>query len=319
MPTRFPDSFHDLVGLQRGVIARWQAAVVGMDPSVFKSHLAAGRWCPLHNGVYATFTGEPCREAWLWAAVLRAGPHAVLSHHSAAELDELTVKPSTLIHVMVPVQQHRAKIPGVRVHRSARLAAARHPSRVPPRTRIEETVLDLVQIAGSRDVAFNTVCQACASRLTTPERLRASMAGRARLRWRSQLQDALADFADGLHSRLEVRYVRDVERPHALPPAGRQASLTRQGRRIYLDNLLELYGVCVELDGQAAHPGAERWRDIHRDNASAAEGIITLRYSWADITLRPCEVAAQIVAVLRQRGWTGVPRTCRPGCVVGNS
>jgi very-short-patch-repair endonuclease len=319
MPTRFPDSFDDLVELQCGIIARWQAAAIGLDPSAFKSPLAAGRWCPLHKGVYATFTGDPCREAWLWAAVLTAGPHAVLSHQSAAELDGLAVEPSTLIHVTVPVRQHPVKISGVRVHRSGRIEAARHPSRSPPRTRIDETVLDLVQVAGSYDVAFRTVCQACASRLTTPERLHSSMAGRARMRWRGQLLDVLADFADGLHSMLEIRYVRDVERPHALPRARRQASLVRQKRRIYLDNLLERYGICVELDGQAAHPGAERWRDIRRDNASAADGIITLRYSWADIELRACAVAAQIVAVLRLRGWTGRPRPCGPACPVGRS
>ena len=72
--------------------------------------------------------------------------------------------------------------------------------------------------------------------------------------------------------------------------------------------------MCVELDGQAAHPAGARWRDIHRDNANAADGIITLRYSWADINERPCEVAAEIAAVLRSRGWTGRPRHCGPTC-----
>ena len=319
MPSHFPNAFHDLVEQQRGVVARWQAGAIGLDPSAFKTPLETGRWRPLHRGVYAMFTGDPCREVWLWAAVLRAGPSAVLSHHSAAELDGLAVQPSTPIHVTIPVQQRTAKIAGVRVHRSGRIQVARHPSRTPPRTRIEETVLDLIQIAGSFDVAFNTVCRACGSRLTTPERLLSSMAGRVRMPWRREMQDVVTDFGEGLHSRLEVRYVRDVERPHALPRATRQAALVRQQRRIYLDNLLEQFGICVELDGQAAHPSAQRWRDIHRDNASAADGIITLRYSWADIVERPCEVAAQIVAVLRRRGWTGRPKPCGPACPVGRS
>ena len=113
--------------------------------------------------------------------------------------------------------------------------------------------------------------------------------------------------------------MRDVERPHGLPAARRQAAAVRSTRRIYLDNLLEQYSTCVELDGQAAHPEAARWRDIQRDNESAADGIFTLRYGWAEITQRPCQTAAQIIAVLRQRGWTGVPRACGPGCVVGRS
>ena len=39
----------------------------------------------MHRGVYADFTGAPTREAQLWAALLRAGPGAVLSHWTAAE------------------------------------------------------------------------------------------------------------------------------------------------------------------------------------------------------------------------------------------
>jgi hypothetical protein len=82
----------------------------------------------MHLGVYATFTGPPCREAWLWAAVLRAGPDAVLSHQTAAELDRLTDKPSALIHVMVPAEQHVTKIPGVCVHLRASSLTCTRPS-----------------------------------------------------------------------------------------------------------------------------------------------------------------------------------------------
>jgi hypothetical protein len=128
---------------------------------------------------------------------------------------------------------------------------------------------------------------------------------------------ALADIADGAHSLLEIGYVRDVERPHGLPAARRQAKRRgNHGRVIYLDNFLEQFGLCVELDGQAAHPASRRWRDIERDNAAAASGIITLRYGWADITQRPCLTAAQIAATLRQRGWTGQPSPCNPCCPV---
>jgi hypothetical protein len=58
--------------------------------------------------------------------------------------------------------------------------------------------------------------------------------------------------------------------------------------------LYEQYAVAVELDGRAAHPGDLRWRDIRRDNAAAADGVITLRYGWLDVSQRPCLVAAQV-------------------------
>ena len=52
-----------------------------------------------------------------------------------------------------------------------------------------------------------------------------------------------------------------------------------------------------------------------RDNASAAGGLVTLRYGWAAITQRPCWVAAEVGAVLRSRGWPGPVWPCGPGCL----
>jgi very-short-patch-repair endonuclease len=72
----------------------------------------------------------------------------------------------------------------------------------------------------------------------------------------------------------------------------------------------------VELDGRAAHPGDTRWADIRRDNAAAADGIMTLRYGWLDVTQQPCLVAAQLARLLQQRGYTEA-RPCAPGCPVG--
>jgi hypothetical protein len=314
-----PESCCQLIRSQRGVLARSQALEAGLEWTTIRALLRSGRWTPLQRGVYATFSGEPSREAELWAAVLRAGPEAVLSHQTAAELDGLTSARSPVIHVTIPGSARIDPIPGLRLHRSGRLANARHPSRTPPRTRVEETVLDLTQTAKTIDDAFGWLCQACGSRLTTPELLLAALRKRLKVRWRGILMSALGDIGDGAHSVLEIRYVRDVERPHRLPPARRQAAKTRGSGRIYLDNLVDRYRTCIELDGKAAHPVAQRWRDIARDNASAAGGISTLRYGWPDVAGRPCQTAAQIAAVLRFRGWTGLPTPCGPACAVRRS
>jgi very-short-patch-repair endonuclease len=319
MTADLPEDCRQLIELQHGVLARWQAQEVGLDWSMIRSQLDSGRWIPLQRGVYATFTGEPNWEAVCWAAVLRAGPEAVLSHQTAAELDRLTSARSPVIHVSVPLSKHLSSIPGVRLHRSVRLADARHPSRTPPRTRIEETVLDLTQTVKTIDGAFGWLCQACGSRLTTPQLLVTALQKRPKVRWRGILVGALDDIGDGAHSVLEIRYVRDVERPHGLPRARRQARVTRRSGRIYLDNLVERYRTCIELDGKAAHPVAERWRDIARDNVSAVDGMITLRYGWSDVAQHPCQTAAQIAAALHRRGWPGQPTPCGPLCGLGRS
>jgi hypothetical protein len=320
--TPLPGTCQELLELQHGVIARWQIAQAGQGARIVDPQLHSGRWQPLYRGVYANFTGRPSRIALLWGAVLRAGPGAALSYDTAAELDRLADKPSTTIHVTVSQARQitlsngecQGLAPKIILHRSTRLDRARHPARTPPRTRIEETTLDLIQISPSFDQALAWLASACGRRLTTPELLLGSMAARSRLRWRARLISALTDVGDGVHSVLEWHYVRGVERNHGLPRATRQVLSRVGGRTRYLDNHYPDFGVAVELDGQAAHPAEARWRDIRRDNASAEAGIVTLRYGWADVIQEPCRVAGEVARVLRNQGWTGRLHPCGPGC-----
>lgn len=302
--------------LQRGVLSRPQAISLGLTDSAIAARLRSGRWQRLHPGVYATFSGEVARYAMLWAAVLRAGPAAALSHQTAAELHGLTNAQAPVIHVLVPSGKPVDRISGVALHYSRRVDEARHPALLPPRTRIEEAVLDLAAAAISLDSALGWLFLACGSRRTTPARISTAMLTRRRMRWRAELSEALKLAANGVHSLLEFRYVNHVERPHGLPPARRQHAVRRQGGRQYQDIDYESYGVVVELDGQAAHPAALRWRDIRRDNANAAEGQVTLRYGWADVTEHPCVVAGEVGATLRQRGWAGALHRCGRACML---
>jgi hypothetical protein len=312
----------ELLELQHGVIARWQIAQAGQGARIVDPQLHSGRWQPLYRGVYANFTGRPSRIALLWGAVLRAGPGAALSYDTAAELDRLADKPSTTIHVTVSQARQitlssrecQGLVPKIILHRSTHLDRARHPARTPPRTRIEETTLDLIQVSPSFDQALAWLASACGRRLTTPELLLGSMVARSRLRWRARLVSALTDVGDGVHSVLEWHYVRGVERSHGLPRATRQVLSRVGGRTRYLDNHYPDFGVAVELDGQAAHPAEARWLDIRRDNASAEAGIVTLRYGWADVIQEPCRVAAEVAKVLRNHGWTGRLHPCGPSC-----
>jgi very-short-patch-repair endonuclease len=145
-------------------------------------------------------------------------------------------------------------------------------------------------------------------------KIRGVVIHRSRMRWRGWVAAALQDAADGVHSPLERRYVHGVERAHGLPQARRQARRRHGSGHRYLDNLYEPFGLCVELDGNAAHPDEGRWRDTRRDNANQVEGARTLRYGWPDVTEYRCRTAAEIAEVLRRQGWTGTLRRCGPAC-----
>jgi len=288
----------------------------GLTRDIVRSRVRQGSWQRLYPGVYATFSGPVPRPAVLWAAVLRGGPGAMLSHGTAAELSGLTDKPSGLIHLTLPASRQTIAVPGTVVHRSRRADQARHPALAPPRTRIEETVLDLAGAAASIDDACAWIAGAVGRGLTTQARLRDAMALRGRMCWRSELSEMLSADQAGVHSALERRYLTGVERPHALPHGIRQAQVRRGLRTEYRDVLYEGYYLAIELDGRVAHPVERRWADIHRDNAAAADGVLTLRYGWLDVTQRPCWVAAQVARVLSRRGYTGA-RPCSPACAVG--
>jgi hypothetical protein len=315
MASELPEEVLRVAGWQQGILTAGQATSGGLTRDVIRSRLRQGRWQRLHAGVYATFSGQVPRSALLWAAVLRAGPDAMLSHATAAELGSLVDRPSELIHLTLPASRRIRPVSGAVVHVSRRAGQARHPTLTPPRTRIEETVLDLADSARNIDEAYGWITRAVGRGLTSQDRLREAMQRRRRLRWRAELAEVLtADWA-GVHSALEHWYLHDVERPHTLPRGVRQARVRRGDRIAYRDVLYEDYGVAVELDGRAAHPGDLRWRDIYRDNAAAADGILTLRYGWLDVRQRPCLVAAQVTQVLRRRGY-GAARPCAPSCPV---
>lgn len=317
MARELPPDLRYLAKHQLGVVSRSQAMRAGLSPGMIKFRVRSGRWQQLHPGVYATFTGFPGRGAWLWAAVLSAGPGAALSYQTAAELQGLIDGPVSPIHVTVPHHRHIVAIKGVRLHRSDRVVGAAQSGARPPRTTVEETVLDLTQTASSFDDVCGWVTRAIARELTDEATLNAAMTKRGRLRWRTDLREILEAAVTGDHSVLEFRYHRDVERAHGLPEPGRQVPFaTKDGRHGRRDRVYQEYGVIVELDGKLAHPLENRRKDKARDNAAAAAGQQSLRYDWEAVTQRPCATAAEVIEVLRDHGWRGRPKPCSPGCPV---
>jgi very-short-patch-repair endonuclease len=293
------------------VLTRGQALSAGLSRRLIASRLDSGRWQRLHRGVFATFSGPVPRESQLWGALLRVGEHAVLSHHTAAELWRLTDAAPGLIHLTVPRNAASPAIPGLVLHFSARVAGARHPARLPPQTKLEETVLDLADLERTAEDAVAWPIRACQRRLTTPDRIIAALEERGRARWRQDVADAITDIRDGVHSPLELRYARDVERRHGLPRGERQVRVSRGVTRQYLDVLYPDQGVVVELDGDLAHPVDGKGRDDSRDNANALAGYQTLRYGWVPVAYHACTTALEVFTLLRRNGLRAPFRPCK--------
>jgi hypothetical protein len=298
---------------QEGIVSRAQVLAAGYSDDWVEARLQGGRWQRVHLGTYAVFTGPLPFRSRLVAALERCGPGAMAWAGTAAYLDGLTETEPEPLEILVPAGRRVRAGRGFVVRRSRQAAERRHPARRPARTRIEDTVLDLCDRATSFTEVAAWVSRACGRRLTTPERLRASLRQRARHRWRRELMDLLGDVAAGAQSPLELRYLREVERAHGLPPGVRQRRLA--GRTVrWVDVDLAEFGVRVELDGRLGHVDEGAFRDRVRDNAATVSGRATLRYGWVDVVGTPCAVAAEVAQVLRSRGWAGKPVACGPYC-----
>jgi hypothetical protein len=92
----------------------------------------------------------------------------MLSHFSAAEVvglippaygrperrDRRGSRAAQLIHLSVPRDQHVQPIAGVVLHRRGNVERLRQPAALPPRTRTDETALDLALGSATLDDAF---------------------------------------------------------------------------------------------------------------------------------------------------------------------
>jgi len=268
----------------------------------------AGRWQRIFPRIYATFSGPIPYSAMLHAAVLYGGDDAALSHSTAGHSHRMCARPDT-IHITIPFDRRVRSQPGLTIHRS-RTLRPRDVRGLPARTTVERTVIDLIAEKTSARAALGLVGDAVRSRRTTADRLRAALLDRPAVRWRQAVLDALPDVARGAHSVLEIIDAKQ-RKLHGLPMGTRQFTRKQNGVE-RLDVVIEAYRTHIELDGQLGHDGTiERWRDMDRDNRSETQGLRHLRYGWADMLDRPCEVMIQQALVLRDEGWRGTFRRCR--------
>lgn len=316
-----PITWPELLDFQSRIVSHRQAVRLGVSRTAVVRRAKSGAWQRLHRGTYATFTGVPSRDAILWAALLRAGPGAVLSHETAAEIHRLIDKPSAKVHITVPASHdpaRRSPIRGVTIHRSRNVASEPLPPWQLPRTPIAETVLDLIESAKTNDDAFAWLARAVGRDFVSPAMLREALGTRKRMRRRPWLLEALTDVADGVMSPIEQRYVRDVERVHGLPTARRQVRRELDGGVRFLDNFYEAFKLCVEIDGRLTHPPEQKWRDADRDSDNLfRDDVQTIRLGHRHVTTGRCAQAAKLAALFIRRGWDADRlRPCGPGCAV---
>jgi very-short-patch-repair endonuclease len=293
-----PPSLVSLADLQSGALSREQLLGYGVTDRVIGRLVSDERLARISRGVYATHAGGWSQLAW--AGVLIGGSSAVVGLQAAAHLSGLLPDAPEQVAIFAPTH-HR--------HRDRRwrfIEAERRSWGDPPRTRIAQTVIDL-SAELSDEAVVSLLAEAVGRGRIRASELGEMLAALARHPKRALLTDVLAEVTAGSHSPLELRYAKEVERAHGLPPAVRQAS-PLSGHRT--DGWYPDFGLVIELDGRAFHSGANALNDMDRDNAHLLAGLVTLRFGWRQVSTNPCGVAATVAGALTRAGWTGRSRTC---------
>jgi hypothetical protein len=312
------DAIERVLRRQSGVVSRSQALSSGADPTWVARRLRRREWVVLHDGVYVDHTGEPTRRQREWAALL-LHPGSVLAGRSAlvAHGLDLRLRPRDPVELAIPHGRAPRPRPGMVVVQLRGFEAAVLPRTSPPRLRVEHAAVLVASRASSEDAAVAVLADVLREGLTTPWRLEAVLDELSRLPRRALLREVVTEVERGAESPLERRYLRDVERRHALPRGDRQVLVRTGGGHRLRDVRYPAYRTIIELDGRLGHTAAlDRWADLGRDLEAAAQGEQTLRAGWQQV-LEPCRLAGVVGRVLASRGWLDRARPCRsPFCAI---
>jgi very-short-patch-repair endonuclease len=263
---------------------------LGVPGSRITRWIKAGYLTRVLPKVYAVGHTAPSREADLWAAVLYAGPRAMLSHASAAHHRGLIIYPPGVIHVSTPREKVKSIRGVVTVHAQRERERSSHAGI--PTTTNEQTVLDLA--ANPSD--FKLVRRALAV-----------------LDYRNQLDlvglDAMC--GKGRAGSRALRKALGVHQPELAYTNGKLEDAflylcERFGLQIPLFNRW-MYGFPVdaywpeqnliaEVDGLEAHSEPAQLRKDRRKELTLREhGHTVVRYDWTLVKAASEDVAADLI------------------------
>ena len=246
----------------------------------------------MHRGVYAV--GHPVLtvNGRRMAAVLAAGPGAVLSHASAAALWEIRPTSATRIDVSVRNAGGRAKRPGLRIHRAPTLRDDEiTEQRAIAVTSPARTLLDLAATLPHRAIerALDEAEVRDLYGLTSLDAMARAHAGE---RGAARLQQALAD--DGEPT------LTDSELEELMLALCNQHGIEHPSPRTWVaglrvDFVFKASRLVIETDSWAYHRTRRAFeRDRERDAILARAGWRTLRFTHRQLTREPALVAATI-------------------------
>lgn len=286
---------------QGGVVSRPQLLALGVSRGQIRANIAGRRWRKVRSQTVATHTGELTATGEQWAAVLEAGPRAVLDGASSLIASGLKGFDETTFRISVPKGSRRRRGAGLNVHQTRRYRATdRSPSGV-PRTMAEVAAIHGALWAKSDKQAVLILTMAVQQGLTTAERLGVPALRVKRDRRRQLVHLTILDLLDGVRAISEHEFAREC-RERGIPEPTRQVLRRTNGGRYFLDVVWEEWRVVVEIDGIQHGWVQNAVADALRHNDVALTDALVLRLPLLGLRVAADDFFDQIVVALQSRG-----------------
>lgn len=278
--------------VQHGVVTLVQLHTAGLTDSAISKRVARRALHRVHRTVHSVGHGALSREAEMLAAVLAAGPGALLSHLPAAELWRVSRFRAAIISVVAP---RKRQVKGVKVHSTRQLHRRDMTSRNRiPVTSMARLLVDLTDVLATPYQLANVIHEAAfrghfSDLATLDARHRAN--GRHNLHL---LDKALALHAGGSAG---TRSANEDAFLALLPSLGLPEPLVNTDLLGFeVDCHWPDLRLAVEVDGHGHGRPRTKRDDAHEDRVLEAGGYTVLRFTDEDIQLRPTEMLRALSA-----------------------
>ena len=171
MPWPDHDQLYQIAESQAGYFAARQARTAGFAAERLSYYHRAGVFERVAHGIYRLkrFPASPYED--LFIALLRTGPHSVISHESALALYDLADALPTQVHITVPRTASRRRS-GIQLH-TKKIRASEITDREGLRvTTVPRTIADVAAAGLAQEFVRQAIQQSIDRGLTTPGELR---------------------------------------------------------------------------------------------------------------------------------------------------
>jgi hypothetical protein len=317
--TAVPHRLDDVIQRQNGVLTRRQALDRGLSPSALRHRLRrGGPWQQILPGVCLTHSGPSTFDQRVTAALLYAGPGAVLTGEVALWLHRVTGRYELRqIHVLVDHGRRKSSTGFVRLMRTRRLPLAVLRRREPCAP-VARAVADTCRCRTDFDAVRALVAGAVQQRRCAVEELVTEVV-KGPTKDSALLREAVEEAVAGTRSTAEAQ-ARAVIRRARMPEPRWNVDLFHEATGEWLgrpDGWWEEFGVALEIDSREWHLAPDGWEQTMAKHARmTARGVLVVHIPPSLVLRDPREFVKRLTDTLeagRLRGRIPVRTANGPG------